>query len=248
MDDIAVDVVYQSADSARIFSRGVASRFSKSFLTTVLSGGRATQHSGGTLVLRGFDAVLRYRENNGTPTKSRSKPPSRATSPTKGHRTRDSADTTAADESTDPAKKGHQTKDSTGSVATEDGTEGSKTPTTLTSTAMSKVPSASIIASMLRKKPSVALPKTDAAPATATPDIAAPETKSGTAQAMETAGPDSSDKPVPELTECVIRNRLLCYADSLDRLVLVVHGIGQRLADVYSSFSFVHAVNQLRTK
>ena len=32
----------------------------------------------------------------------------------------------------------------------------------------------------------------------------------------------------------------------LAELVLIVHGIGQKLASTYESFSIVHAINQLR--
>jgi hypothetical protein len=55
-----LDIIFQGPNSARIYSKGVTSRLSKSVLTTILSRGHT--HAGGQLALRGWDAVKAYEE------------------------------------------------------------------------------------------------------------------------------------------------------------------------------------------
>lgn len=72
LDDIALDVIFQGPDSARVFNRGIASRFSKTLLNSFVRG--QTTHSGGQLVLRGWEACLKWK--NKTDSKSRPETPS----------------------------------------------------------------------------------------------------------------------------------------------------------------------------
>jgi hypothetical protein len=58
MPEVGVDVIFQSPDSARIYARNLPARLSKSFLTSFI---RDKGHSsGGTLIYRGYDALVRY--------------------------------------------------------------------------------------------------------------------------------------------------------------------------------------------
>lgn len=58
MPDVGVDVIFQGAHSARIYARNLPARLSKSFLTSFI---RDKGHpGGGTLLYRGYDAVLKH--------------------------------------------------------------------------------------------------------------------------------------------------------------------------------------------
>ena len=85
------------------------------------------------------------------------------------------------------------------------------------------------LASLLRSKastPDLAAPPEDADLESTTPEEAMDETT----KAMQTAAP----------------SKMLAETVPLTDLVFVIHGIGQRLATKYASFSFIHAVNTLR--
>lgn len=201
MSDVGVDVIFQGQASARIYARNLPARLSKSFLTSFL---RDKGHSsGGTLVYRGYDAVLAHSQSLPSAT-STQKSPSKAKSEV------DKLASKAADIKEQASLK--LQKD----LKADSGEPGQ-------SAKESDTPKSSALGSLFAFKNRFTSSSKSGVESTEKGD------SNTTAEAMD-EDKSTEDGSEPELAE----------------LVLVIHGIGQKLAVTYDSFNIVHAINQLR--
>lgn len=239
LDDIALDVIFQGPESARIYNRGVVSRLSKSLLTTFFRGGT---HSGGQLVLRGWQACEKFKQKTGSNSGS-STPAGRSGTPASSHTPRSSLDTksTAGESSATAAVQGYGS---------------------------SLYDMQSSIASGLSRYWYANQKEGSTEPGRQTPQTVAEQaTSSSSQQQTVTEPPEAADATIQNLQQPAEEGAPQQRAEPKhpEELVLCIHGIGQKLADTYdrvrisqialqrycplilSQFSFVHAVNELRT-
>lgn len=201
MSEVGVDVIFQGKSSARIYARNLPARLSKSFLTSFI---RDKGHSsGGTLVYRGYDAVLAHSHS----TPSSATPTERSSSKAK-----DEVDKLAA-KAIDVKQQASLKLQKDLKVDETDTKDGKQ----------AEAPKSSGLGSLLTFK--------NRFTGTSKSGTYSPEKgdSNTTAEAMD-EDKGTEDGSEPELAE----------------LVLVIHGIGQKLAVTYDSFNIVHAINQLR--
>ncbi|KAK9899575.1 hypothetical protein P389DRAFT_164561 [Cystobasidium minutum MCA 4210] len=202
MPEVGVDVIFQGKSSARLYARNLPARLSKSFLTSFI---RDKGHSsGGTLVYRGYDTVLKHSLSQ--PTSASGK------SPSKPKAEADKLASKAVDIKQQASVKLH--KDHLQP-------DGSETPDK--SQTASETPKTGALGSLFSFKNRFTGSSKSGV------DAAEHGDSNTTSEAMDD-DKGTEDGSEPELAE----------------LVLVVHGIGQKLAVTYDSFNIVHAINQLR--
>lgn len=205
MPEVGVDVIFQGKTSARIYARNLPARLSKSFLTSFI---RDKGHSsGGTLVYRGYDAVLKHSQSHSTST---AHPAEKSSS-------------RARVETDKLASKAADIKQQASNKLQKEPLRPDNTDTNTDKTGSADAPKTGALGSLFTFKNRFTGSSKSGV------DAAEKGDSNTTSEAMDD-DKGTDDGSEPELAE----------------LVLVIHGIGQKLAVTYDSFNIVHAINQLR--
>lgn len=207
LDDIALDVIFQGPESARIYNRGVVSRLSKSLLTTFFRGGT---HSGGQLVLRGWQACMKFKQKAGSNSGS-STPAGRSGTPASSHTPKSSLDTksTAGESNITSAAQGYGSSlyDMQSSIAS--GLSKYWYANQIEGSAEQGIKTTQTVAEQATSSSAQHQTATD-------PPEAAEATIQNLEQPNDSGAPQQRSEP-----------------EHPEELILCIHGIGQKLADSY---------------
>ncbi|KAH8916589.1 hypothetical protein BT69DRAFT_1355545 [Atractiella rhizophila] len=200
-----VQVIFQGADSARLFSSSYTAKLAKSLFTTLWGGssGKHPGHQSGTLVVRGYDNAKAYRDRRLQYGNNLSQLRNDILATAAGS---SESDSDSENDGSHPHSRS-RAKSRTGSGTAKARRHSTTSVASSTTTRLEEpVGREGRVKGKRREKER----------------NTTEEAMRGSARGEESKG-------------------------EVDELVLVVHGIGQRIARYYESFSFVHAVNQLRT-
>lgn len=244
-----VDVIFQDSGSARIYAKNLPARLSKSFLTSWVRD--KAQSAGGTLVYRGYDTVLRQLAPKTKAGKAEAKAKDVET------KAKDKKDALLKSKpSTASLKKPDTPAGTTAADDAENSQKDGKAPT-----ATKAAPSTtSKLGSLFSFGYSTSAGKAASAAGTVSEPAEQADSNS-TADALDSTQPAESEypdddeqqeraQPEPPATATGAQDKAKSAASAdeteLAELVLVIHGIGQKLATTYDSFNIVHAINSLR--
>ncbi|GAA5896057.1 putative carboxylic ester hydrolase [Sporobolomyces salmoneus] len=221
--DLGIEVIFESAERGRVYSKGMISSLSKSFW-------RGNGLGGGQIVLRGWDAFVQYIAEQAEKKKKKEKTPSKS-KVSANENTASDTDSDATGPSRSPSKNRPRTRTRTDSNASQP--------------AKSEATTSSGFFSSLRNRFVGTASSSDGHSndgdvegRTSIDSTTRPEVNE-TAEALD--GPRKEDAPTTKEEE------KRTSIGEVDELCLVVHGIGQQLAVQYESFSFSLAVNKFRS-
>ncbi|GAA6060583.1 hypothetical protein JCM10212_006818 [Sporobolomyces blumeae] len=221
--DLGIEVIFEGGDRGRVYSKGMIGSVAKSFW----SSGRGL--GGGQIVLRGWDAFRRYMAEQAEKKKK----------PAKARPGSLKSDNTASESEGEARASGRST--SQARARRRSGSAGSQVRT--------ESPASGFFSSLRNRfvgtatsadgQPSAAEPEGRKSTEAEGAEVSSSASANETQEALEGPRKEDADPSTEEGARTSI--------GEVDELVLVVHGVGQQLAQRYESFNFTLAVNQFRS-